>query len=110
MAEIILHHYATSAFSERVRLALGLKALSYGSVTIPAAMPKPDLLPLTGGYRRTPVLQIGADVYCDTNLILPTLERIAGGPTLYPQRHAAWPRGLAEALGFNWERAIWLGR
>lgn len=23
-------------------------------------------MPLTGGYRRTPVMQIGADVYCDS--------------------------------------------
>jgi glutathione S-transferase len=37
-------------------------------------MPKPDLIPLTGGYRRIPVLQIGADVYCDTQVILAELE------------------------------------
>src|SRR4029077_12378533 len=50
----------------------------------PSIMPKPDLVPLTGGYRRIPVLQIGADVYCDTQLIVRVIERLAPEPTLYP--------------------------
>ena len=84
MPEIILHHYSISTFSERVRLALGLKGLSWRSVTIPAAMPKPDLLPLTGGYRRTPVMQIGADVYIDSQRIATELEARFPAPTLFP--------------------------
>ena len=84
MTELILHHYAISVFSERVRLALGLKRLSWRSVSIPHMMPKPDLMPLTGGYRRTPVLQIGADIYCDTLLILRKIEALYPEPTLYP--------------------------
>jgi len=32
MAELTLHHYAISAFSERVRLAMGLKRLRHRSV------------------------------------------------------------------------------
>ena len=84
MDEIILHHYAISTFSERVRLAFGLKGLSWRSVNIPPAMPKPDLLPLTGGYRRTPVMQIGADVYCDTQLIMRKLDELHPEPSLYP--------------------------
>lgn len=46
--------------------------------------PKPQLIPLTGGYRRIPVLQIGADIYCDTRLILAELERRFPDPSLYP--------------------------
>ena len=84
MSEIILHHYATSVFSERVRLAFGLKQLSWRSVTIPGMVPKPDLMPLTGGYRRTPVMQLGADIYCDTLLILRKIEALHPEPTLYP--------------------------
>lgn len=84
MAEIILHHYAISNYSERIRLALGLKGLSYRSVLVPPMMPKPELLPLTGGYRRAPVMQIGADIYCDTLLILRTLEALHPEPSLYP--------------------------
>lgn len=85
MPEIILHHYPESLYSEKVRLILGLKNLSWKSVIIPMVMPKPDLMPLTGGYRRTPILQIGNHVYCDTALIAATLERIAPQPSLYPQ-------------------------
>ena len=48
---IILHHYDTSPYSEKVRLGLGLKGLAWASVEIPVIMPKPDLTALTGGYR-----------------------------------------------------------
>lgn len=74
-AEIILHHYDTSPFSEKVRLMFGAKGLAWRSAIQPTIMPKPDLVPLTGGYRRIPVLQIGADVYCDTQVILAEIER-----------------------------------
>lgn len=73
--EIILHHYDTSPFSEKVRLMLGIKGLAWRSVIQPVIMPKPDLIPLTGGYRRIPVMQIGADIYCDTQVILAEIER-----------------------------------
>jgi glutathione S-transferase len=62
MPELILHHYPASPFAEKIRLLLGAKSLSWRSVEIPMVMPKPELMPLTGGYRRTPVLQVGADV------------------------------------------------
>jgi glutathione S-transferase len=52
-----------SPFSEKIRLILGYKKLAWKSVIIPRMMPKPDVVALTGGYRRTPVLQIGADIY-----------------------------------------------
>lgn len=77
MADIILHQYATSPFSEKVRLLLGAKGLAWHAVEIPAILPKPDLLALTGGYRRTPVLQVGADIYCDTALICEVLDALA---------------------------------
>jgi len=80
--ELILHHYDTSPFSEKVRVVFGLKGLPWRSVRIPNMMPKPDLLPLTGGYRRTPVMQIGADIYCDTQVILAEIERRAPMPAM----------------------------
>ena len=67
MHDLILHHYDEAPFAEKIRLVFGIKGLTWRSVIVPSAMPKPDLMPLTGGYRRTPVLQIGADVYCDPN-------------------------------------------
>jgi glutathione S-transferase len=80
--EIILHHYDTSPFSEKVRLFLGLKDLAWRSVIQPTIMPKPDLVPLTGGYRRIPVMQVGADVFCDSQVILAEIERRAPTPRL----------------------------
>lgn len=104
MPDIILHHYAFSPFAEKVRIALGLKGLAWRSVDVPALPPRPLLAPLTGGYRRIPVLQVGADIYCDTNIILPALERLAPSPSFYP----AGCEGVARGLSFAWERAIWI--
>jgi len=95
MPDIILHQYATSPFSEKVRLVLGAKGLSWCAVEIPPIMPKPDVKALTGGYRRTPVMQIGADIYCDTALICDVLDRLAPQPPLYPAFQAAQARMTA---------------
>ncbi len=84
MAEIILHHYDASPFSEKVRIVFGIKQLAWRSVLIPNVMPKPLYTPLTGGYRRTPSMQIGADVYCDSQCIMRELERRFPTPTLFP--------------------------
>jgi glutathione S-transferase len=84
MSQPILHHYEMSPYAEKVRLAFGLKGLGWQSASVPMVMPKPDLVELTGGYRRVPVLQIGADVYCDTHLILRVLDSLAPGRPLAP--------------------------
>ncbi|MCB1475179.1 MAG: glutathione S-transferase family protein [Rhodobiaceae bacterium] len=85
---VILHHGLTSPFSEKIRIALGYKQLRWKSVVVPRVMPRPDLMPLTGGYRRTPTMQIGADIYCDTQMILHELDRRFPDPPLVP-RHAS---------------------
>lgn len=85
MSELILHHYPASPFAEKVRLLLGFKGLSWRSVNISPVMPKPDLTALTGGYRRTPVLQVGADIYCDTALIARRLEQEKALPAFFPE-------------------------
>ncbi|MFU8814894.1 MAG: glutathione S-transferase family protein [Pseudomonadales bacterium] len=81
--DIYLHHYPASLFSEKVRLLLGYLGLTWNSVVIPSIMPRPLLMPLSGGYRRTPVLQIGANVYCDTKIISRALARHCGNGELY---------------------------
>lgn len=98
MKEIILHHYSQSPVSEKVRVGLGIKGLSWRSVEIPRLPPKPDLMPLTGGYRRTPVMQIGADVFCDSQCILRELERRFPKPTFFPGTDS----------GFGWGLSRWL--
>lgn len=89
MNQIILHHFDISPFAEKARLAFGIKNLAWQSVQIPLIMPKPDLTALTGGYRKTPVMQIGADIYCDTQCIARELERRFPEPTLFPQHSRA---------------------
>ena len=85
MDELVLHHYPTSPFSEKVRLVLGMKGMHWRSVMVPVMLPKPDVVALTGGYRRTPFMQIGADIYCDSVLMCRVIDRIAPEPPLYPE-------------------------
>jgi len=96
MSDLILHHYPTSPFSEKIRLVLGFKNLAWKSVVIPSVSPKPDVLALTGGYRKTPFLQIGSDVYCDSALICDVLEHLRPAPTLYPEPHKGLARVVAQ--------------
>ena len=114
MSDLILHHYPTSPFAEKIRLILGNKQLAWEGVFIPMIMPKPDLTALTGGYRKTPVLQIGADIYCDTALICDVLEDLAPTPTIYPQAVQGAARIVAQwadsalftvAMAYNFQPA-----
>jgi len=97
---IILHHFDQSPFSEKIRLIFGLKNIAWTSVRISRIMPRPDLMPLTGGYRRTPVMQVGADIYCDTQCIMRELERRFPEPSLSPNGFG----------GLAWGSAMWTDR
>lgn len=101
--EIIFHNFATSPFSEKVRLVFGMKRLAWRSVEIPSIMPKPFLTPLTGGYRKTPVMQLGADIYCDTQLIIRELERRYPEPSVFPHG-----KGLPYGIGFWVDRPFFM--
>ncbi len=112
MPELILHQYPLSPFAEKIRLILGFKGLASRSVQIPVTLPKPDLVALTGGYRRTPVLQMGADIYCDTALISEAIDHLAPAPALYPAAHKGLARVIAQwadgslfqaAMGYNFQ-------
>ncbi|MFQ3347842.1 MAG: glutathione S-transferase [Paracoccaceae bacterium] len=87
---IILHNYPQSPVAEKVRVGLGIKGLSWSSAEIPRLPPKPLLLPLTGGYRRTPVMQIGADVYCDSQCILNELDRRFPTKEFFPTKDSGF--------------------
>jgi glutathione S-transferase len=95
MTGIILHHYPQSPVAEKVRTGLGIKGLAWSSVEIPRIPPKPLLMPLTGGYRRTPVMQIGADIYCDSQCILREIERRHPAPTFFPGGAAGMAWGVS---------------
>lgn len=102
---VILHHFPESPFSEKIRLIFGIKKIAWTSVEITRIMPRPDLMPMTGGYRRTPVMQIGADIYCDTQCIMRELERRFPEPTLFPEGY----RGLASATAMWTDKAFFQG-
>jgi glutathione S-transferase len=98
--QVVLHHFDESPFSEKIRLIFGLKKITWSSVRMSRIMPRPDLMPLTGGYRRTPVMQIGADIYCDTQRIIRELEYRFPQPSLFPSRNE----------GIGWASAMWTDR
>lgn len=100
MPDVLLHQYDSSPFSEKVRICLGIKGLAWSAVEQPVIMPKPDLVALTGGYRRIPVMQIGADIYCDSQLIVRELERRFPDPTLFP----------AKDVGLGYATGLWTDR
>ncbi len=102
MPGVLFHQYDSSPFSEKVRVCLGIKKLAWSCVDQPVIMPKPELVALTGGYRRIPVMQIGADIYCDSQLIVRELERRFPEPTLFPQGDS----GLAYANAMWSDRAV----
>ncbi|MDA9132921.1 glutathione S-transferase family protein [Alphaproteobacteria bacterium] len=84
MTSLILHHYPQSPVAHKVRMALGIAGASWQSVEIPRLPPKPLLVPLTAGYRRTPVLQIGADIYCDSQNIALAIDQSNPPHSLFP--------------------------
>ena len=96
-SDIILHNYPQSPVAEKVRVAFGIKGLPWHDVEIPRLPPKPSLTALTGGYRRTPVMQIGADIYCDTQCIIRELESRYPSPSLM----------RAEDAGLLWSLSRW---
>ncbi len=101
MATVLLHHYPSSPFAEKMRLLLAFKQMPWVSVMQPPVMPKPHLVALTGGYRRIPVLQVGADVICDTSLISAVIEHLQPEPALAPHPAAALISQWADEQLFN---------
>jgi glutathione S-transferase len=101
MSSIILHHYDASPFTQKALRVLGLKRLAWRSVQTPMLPPKDDLVALTGGYRGTPVMQIGADVYIDSQRIALEVESRHPAPTLFP----GGDRGIARML-VKWSDAF----
>jgi glutathione S-transferase len=92
----ILLHYEGSPYAELVRTAFGMKGLAWRSLIVPNVLPKPTQAELTGGYGRTPALQLGADIYCDTAAMLPAIDALPG-PSLYPA-----PLGPLHRIVANW--------
>lgn len=95
MSDLILHHYPPSPVAEKIRKTLGLKGLAWNSVEHERLPDRPELFAMTGGYRRIPVLQIGADIYCDTQCIFGAIEAFAPEPTLFPGGGGGMPYAIS---------------
>ena len=78
MSELILHHYPMSPFSEKIRVMLGYSGLNWQSVLTREMPPRPLLAVLAGGYRKIPVAQIGADIFCDSRTIAAEIAALSG--------------------------------
>lgn len=80
--DLILHHYALSPFGRKIRTMLGYAGLEWQSAITREMPPRPVLAQLAGGYRKIPVAQIGADVFCDSRTIATEVARLANKPEL----------------------------
>ena len=100
---LILHHYDISPFSQKAQKMMGLKGLAWQSVEMPMIAPKPDVEQLTGGYRGTPVLQIGADVFIDNWMVARAIDQSApDGPPI----NARGP--LVDAALYAWGERLFI--
>lgn len=83
MSDLILHHYAMSPFSEKIRAMLGYTQLPWQSVITREMPPRPHLDEvLVGGYRKIPVAQSGADLFCDSRIISSEIAALSNQPAL----------------------------
>lgn len=94
----ILHHYSMSPFSEKLRLMFGYAGVPWQSLPSPEMPPRPNVDPLSGGYRRIPIAQVGADVFCDSRLISAEIARESGKPSLDPGNASDADRAYAARL------------
>ena len=104
MTDLILHHYPQSPVAQKIRFSLGIAAANWHSVEIPRLPPKPLLMPLTANYRRVPVLQIGADIHCDSQNIIRAMASVGHAEALFPDGCVGQAMALAgwvETAMFN---------
>ena len=93
---IILHHYELSPYAEKVRSMLGFKALQWHSVLSPEMPPRPNIDPLSGGYRRIPIMQIGADIFCDSTVIVEEIASITLDSSMAREGLIDWQIALVD--------------
>lgn len=98
MSALILHHYPMSPFSEKIRVMLGYTQLDWQSVITREMPPRPMLAILAGGYRKIPVAQIGADIFCDSRTIAAEIAALSGKPKLALEKLTLQQQGFASEV------------
>lgn len=101
MSDLVLFHYPMSPFSEKIRAMLGYANLSWFSVTVSEMPPRPELNILAGGYRKIPVAQSGADIFCDTRTIAAEIARLADKPELILEQQPEDIQTFVEAVDLD---------
>ena len=79
---------------------MGLNSQAWSSVVVPAQPPRRSLDDLVGGYRRIPVLQIGAQFYCDSQLAVEALSSEHSGACVLDADDEALRRWAEEEIFF----------
>ncbi|KAG1466468.1 hypothetical protein G6F56_004685 [Rhizopus delemar] len=92
-----------------VEWALKKNKVDYKQVLISRVEPRPERRPLDGGYRRTPIVQIGNHTYCDTKSIFAELERRFPEPSFYPTGpHGEPTESLVKSFGRWLDSALFM--
>ena len=103
----ILFLWSLSPWASKVVSYFALRGIPYTRCEQPITQPRPDLHALGVNYRRIPVLSIGRDIYCDTLLILETLEKLYPPSSEYKQIGATSPTEKAlEKLFEKWTDVV----
>lgn len=63
---------------------LGYTGVKWQSQAAPLTPPRPAIDTLLSGYRRIPVAQIDADIFCDTRIIADEIALLSGTTSLSP--------------------------
>ncbi|KAF2104467.1 glutathione S-transferase [Rhizodiscina lignyota] len=82
--DLVLFHYVFSPYARRIVWYLQLRRIPYAQCLVPSYMPRAPLAELNVSYRRIPVLAHGREIYCDTRLILSTLDKLFPPSEKYP--------------------------
>lgn len=96
---IILHRSLGSPYSEKAMLMLRYVGLDWLSIETPKGIPRPIQEALVGNYsRRVPILQIGADLFCDTSMIMEKISTLSEDRSLSPTNGNAQTQELIELI------------
>ncbi len=99
--DITLFHYQFSPYAEKIRAMLGYSNLPWQSLEVSSYPPRPVVDTLAGGYSRIPVAQIGADIFCDSQIIVEEIANLANNPSLDIHNGNEDERALAKTAEYN---------
>lgn len=92
---MILYHYPMSPYSHKIRALCGFANIDWHSLEVSSYPPRPTVETLTGGYGRIPVAQIGADIFCDSQVIVEEIVTQSGNDSINIKNASAEDQTLA---------------